>query len=190
MLIQLLLLILDAVFSFMSGVLLARFLMQWLRLPFRNPVGNFVVAASDWMVRPARRIIPGLFGLDLSSLVLAWLLQTVLLVLTVLLHGAGFGDGALLAVLALVGVLDTLRSAVYLVIGAVIVSAVLSWVNPYSPIGPLVNGLARPFLRPFQRIIPPVGNVDLSPLALLLVLQVALFLLNSLKASLLGFGFA
>ena len=190
MLIQLMLFILDTVFGFLAGVLLARFLMQWLRLPFRNPVGSFVIAASDWLVKPTRRIIPGLFGLDLSSLVLAWLLQTLLLLLTLLLHGVGFGDGALLPVLALVGVVETLRSAVYLVIGAVIVSAVLSWVNPYSPISPLVNGLARPFLRPFQRIIPPIGNVDLSPLALLLVLQIVLFLLASLKGSLLGFGFA
>jgi YggT family protein len=181
MLTQLLLLILDTVVGFMSGILLMRFLMQWLRMPFRNPVGHFVLAASDWLVRPARRFIPGLFGLDLASLLPAWLLQCLMLGLTLLLTGHSPDGAAGLGLVALAGAVDTLRLAVYLVIAAVLGVVVLSWVNPHSPLAPLLNGLARPFLHPFQRIIPPVGNVDLSPLVLLLVLQIALFLLDAVK---------
>ena len=70
-------------------------------------------------------------------------------------------------------------------IGAVIVSAVFSWVNPYAPLAAVFDTLTRPLLRPFRRFIPPVGGVDLSPLALLLVLQIALFVLDGLRRSIL-----
>ncbi|MDD5295567.1 MAG: YggT family protein [Rhodocyclaceae bacterium] len=184
MLSQLLLMVLDTVFGFVSGILLLRFMMQWLRLPFRNPVGNFVLAASDWLVKPARRVIPGLWGMDLASLVPAWLLQCLLLGLKLAfsLHPA---SASALPMLLLAGMVETLRLAVYLVIGAVLGVVVLSWVNSHSPLSPLLNGMARPFLRPFQRLIPPVGNVDLSPLVLLLLLQILLFLLDALKGMLL-----
>jgi YggT family protein len=185
MLIQLVLLILNTVFAFMSGILLVRFLMQWLRMPFRNAVGSFVLAASDWLVRPVRRVVPGLWGMDLSSLVLAWLLQCLLLILTLALFGKITGNPLGLAMLFLVGALETLRIGVYLIIGAVLGVVVLSWVNPRSPLAPLLNRLASPFLSPLQRIIPLVGNVDLSPLVLLLLLQILLFLMDAVRASLL-----
>ena len=74
---------------------------------------------------------------------------------------------------------------VYLLIGVVIVSAVLSWINPHAPIAPLIHGLADPFLRPFRRIVPPIAGVDLSPLVLLLVLQVVLMVITSVQAGVL-----
>lgn len=182
MLIQILLFVLDAVCSFLTMALLARFAMQWARAPFRNPLGQFVVAITDWMVRPLRRVIPGLFGLDMPSLLLAWLWQVVN-------QGIVLGlSGVLLAVspaptlvVALLALLEVAKSGLYLAIGAVIVSAVLSWVNPYAPMADVFNALSRPLLRPFRRIIPPVGGVDLSPLALLLLLQIGLFVIASLR---------
>jgi YggT family protein len=184
MLTQIILFVLDTVCGFMTLALLVRFAMQWARVPFRNPLGQFIVAVTDWMVRPLRRLIPGLFGLDMASLFLAWLWQ-------VAYQGIALGfTGVLVAVsaapaivVALLALLEVAKISLYLVIGAVIVSAVFSWVNPYAPLADVFNTLTRPLLRPFRRVIPAVGGVDLSPLALLLVLQIALFVIASLRHS-------
>src|SRR3990170_8874315 len=77
----------DVVAGFFVYLLLARFLFQWLRVPFRNVLGEFVIAVTNWMVLPARRVIPSLAGLDLASLLLAWLLQALLLYALLLIAG-------------------------------------------------------------------------------------------------------
>jgi len=182
MLTQIILFILDTVCGFMAVVLLARFAMQWARTSFRNPLGQFIVAVTDWMVRPVRRLVPSLFGLDTASLLLAWLWQMVYqglaLGLSGVLHAVSPAPTLVVAALA---ALEVAKIGLYLVIGAVVVSAVFSWVNPYAPLAEVFNTLTRPLLRPFRRVIPPVGGVDLSPLALLLVLQIALFIVASLR---------
>jgi YggT family protein len=156
--------------------LLLRFYLQWARAGYRNPVSQFVNALTDFMVLPARRVIPGLWGLDLASPILAWLVQYVELALITLIKGSGTGAsfGATLAPLALVAALMVVKLALYTVMIVVILQALMSWVNPYSPLAPLLNALARPFLRVFQKRIPPVGNVDLSPLFVIVVCQLLL----------------
>ncbi|MBI4754181.1 MAG: YggT family protein [Betaproteobacteria bacterium] len=188
MLTQLLLMIINAIGAFIVGLLLVRFLMQWTRVSFRNQVGHFVTSLTDWLVLPLRRFVPGILGLDLATLVGAWLVQTLLVLVEVWLRGLPFGATALagLGIVLVLGFFEILRLGVYVIIGIVLISAVLSWVNPYAPLAPLFNGLARPFLRPLQRVIPTVANIDLSPLVLLLLLQVVLVLLNSLRANLMG----
>ncbi len=185
MLTQLILFILDAVIGFFSILLIARFMMQWQRVSFRNQLGAFIVAATDWAVLPTRRVVPGLFGLDLSSFVLAWLAQTLLVLVEFWLRDLPVGNapGAAVLVVALLGVIATIKMMLYVLIGAVIIAAVLSWVNPYSPVAPIFNALTRAFLAPVQRVIPPIANVDLSPLVLLLILQVILVLVAYLRAS-------
>ena len=183
MLTNLLLLILEAVTGFFVFLLLIRFYMQWLRVSFRNQLGQFVVTLTDWLVRPARRVIPGLFGLDLPSLAGALVLHGGFLAIAFWLKHFSFGAhaGIAVAIILAIAVIELLRFSVYLLIGIVLIAAVLSWVNPHAPLAPLFNGLSRPFLRPFQRLIPPIAQVDLSPLVLLLVLQVALMLLAWLR---------
>ena len=183
MLTNLLLLILEAVTGFFVFLLLVRFYMQWLRVSFRNQLGRFVVTVTDWLVRPARKIIPGLFGLDMPSLTGALVLHSGYLTLAFWLKRFSFGAHAGIAVpvILAIAVVELLRFSVYLLIGVVLFSAILSWVNPHAPLAPLFNSLSRPFLRPFQRLIPPIAHVDLSPLVLLLVLQVALTLLAWLR---------
>ena len=184
MFVQIILFVLESVCGFLTLALLVRFAMQWARTPFRNPLGQFIIAVTDWMVRPVRRLIPGLFGLDMASLFLAWFWQVVY-------EATALGFSGVLSavspaptlVVALLALLDVAKTGLYLVIGAVIVSAVFSWVNPYAPLAEVFNTLTRPLLRPFRRIIPPVGGVDLSPLALLLVLQIALFVIAGLRNS-------
>lgn len=183
MLTNLLLLILEAVTGFFVFLLLVRFYMQWLRVSFRNQLGRFVVTVTDWLVRPARRIIPGLFGLDMPSLAGALILHSGYLTLAFWLKRFSFGTHAGIAVPVILAIaaIELLRFSVYILIGVVLFSAILSWVNPHAPLAPLFNSLSRPFLRPFQRLIPPIANVDLSPLVLLLALQVALTLLAWLR---------
>jgi YggT family protein len=183
MLTNLLLLILEAVAGFFVFLLLIRFYMQWLRVSFRNQLGRFVVTVTDWLVRPARRVIPGLHGLDMPSLAGALVLHSAYLTIAFWLKHFSFGAHAGIAVpvILAIAMVELLRFSVYLLIGVVLISAVLSWVNPHAPLAPLFNSLSRPFLRPFQRLIPPIAQVDLSPLVLLLVLQVALMLLAWLR---------
>jgi YggT family protein len=183
MLIEIFLLIVGTACDLLALAFLARFVMQWARLPFRNPVGQFVIAVTDWAVRPVRRLVPGLLGFDLASLLLAWLVQCVYLGLAAGLTGA-VGSPAAAGLVALAAALAILRLCIYLAMGVVIVAALLSWINPYAPMAPFFNALAAPLLRPFQRLIPPIGGVDLSPIALLLVLQVLLMVLNGLAGGL------
>ena len=173
----------DVVVGFFVYLLLARFLFQWLRVPFRNILGEFIIAATNWMVAPARRVIPSLAGLDLASLLLAWLLQALLLYVLYLIAGIDFSSAPGIGAGALAGLalIDLVRFALYIFVFALIVQAVLSWVNPYSPVGPLFDALTRPFLRPIRRFVPPLGNVDLSPLVLIVLLQVLLIPLAELR---------
>jgi YggT family protein len=166
----------DAVVSFFVFLLLARFHFQWLRVPFRNPAGEFVLATTSWLVVPVRRVVPGFAGLDLPTLLLAYLLQALGLWAQAAIVGA---EPAVLTI-AVIALIDMVRYSLYILIFAVIVQAVLSWVNPYTPLAPVFDALTRPFLRPLRRLVPPVGGVDLTSLILLLVLYVLLIVVNQL----------
>lgn len=189
MLTNLLLLILDAVAGFFVFLLLIRFYMQWLRVSFRNRLGQFVIAVTDRLVRPARRFIPGLFGLDLSSFVVALALHGGYLAIAFWLKRFSFGAGVSVAVpvILAIALVELMRFSVYLLTAVVLISVVLSWLNPHAPLAPLFHNLSRPFLKPFQRLIPPIANVDLSPLILLLGLQVVLMVLAWLRVLLIPF---
>lgn len=182
MLLQILDLLLGTAAGLLTTALLARVWMQWVRAPFRNPLGQFVLAVTDWAVRPARRIVPGLFGLDLASILIAWLAQITYFGLL-----AGFsGLAAIVTPDAVIGVawaagLALLRMQIYLLMGIVIVAALLSWINPYSPFAPVLDLLARPLLQPVRRFLPALGGFDLSPLVALLLCEVALIVLASLQ---------
>jgi len=171
--------LIDTIVTFIVLLLLARFHFQWLRVPFRNPVGEFVLAGTNWAVMPARRVVPGLAGLDFASLLLAWAAQALGLWAQVAIAG---GEPAIVAVLAVAAV-DLLRYSLYILIFAVIVQAVLSWVNPYTPFAPVFDALTRPFLRPIRRFVPLLGQFDISPIVLLILLQVVLIPLGHLRAA-------
>jgi len=166
--------LLETVFNLFVLAALLRFYMQALRAPFRNPFAVFVVALTDFAVKPLRRIIPGLGGYDLASLLVAWLFELLLLVLLVLLIYQGFPAGGSIGALIFLAFVKLIRLSIYLLIGAVLVQAVLSWVSPYHPMMPFFDTLTRPFLRPVRKILPTVGGVDLSPLVVLVVCQLIL----------------
>lgn len=177
MLTQTLIYVLETLVDLFVLAVLTRFYAQLLRASFRNPLAQFIVALTDWAIKPLRRMVPALMGLDTASFLLAWVAQialwTVVLALLDLVSSSEPLFWPLLAGYALVKVL---KLSLYLLMGVVVFEAVLSWVAPFHPMRPFFDALGRPFLRPLRRIVPLVGGVDLSPLILLIVLQVVLML--------------
>ena len=145
-------------------IVLLRFILQLVRADFYNPLSQFVVRATQPLVRPLRRLIPGLAGLDLASLILAIVVQLLLMALTLLLMG--LFEAALLPQLlvwALIGVTSLL---IKLFFYALIASVILSWVAPHShnPGAQLVGQICEPLLAPIRRLLPSLGGLDLSPI--------------------------
>ena len=171
--------LLDAVVSFFCALFLLRFMMQLLRVSFAGQLGNFVVTLTNWAVKPLRRVIPGLGGLDWSSLFAAFALQLLLAGLIVGASGHVIeADPASVALMvAWLAIRGVLRLAVYILIGALILQAVLSWINPYSPLSAPAHQLTRPLLDPIRRFVPLISGIDLSPLVAILLLQVVLMFL-------------
>jgi YggT family protein len=162
---------------------LLRFYLQLMRAPARNPISNFVMAITDFAVRPLRKFIPGVSSMDLASLVWAWLAEILLLLVFYTVMGSNLlmgGPFALPGTMFLAFV-RLIRFSLHLLIFVVIVQAVFSWVNPYHPIRPVFDALTRPFLRPVRRILPLVGGVDLSPVVILVGCQLLLFGMSALE---------
>lgn len=177
-------LLIDTLGMLFVYLLLLRFHMQWLRAPFRNPVGEFIAALTNWAVLPVRRVIPGVLGLDAATLLLAWLVQALVMALLLSLKGYDFGgaSGIAVGVLAVMSALELVAASIKLLIGAAIVQAILSFISPYSVLMPVLDALTRRFYAPFRRFIPPIGGIDLSPLFLILAAQIALIVLDRVKA--------
>jgi len=169
--------LLDVAFGLFTYAFLLRFAMQWLRAPFRNPVGQALIALTDWAVKPVRRVLPGHKGLDWATLLLAWLAQYLWLVALGLLSGLAAKGGIAFAVFAVVAVVELVKAALWLLIVVVFVQAILSWVAPDGPIAGLLNALTWRFLSPIRRRIPPIGGtLDLSALVVIVLAQLALML--------------
>lgn len=179
MFIQILSFLLDVVAGLLGGACLLRLYMQLQRIPFGNPVGRFVFALTDWIVLPIRKLLPGYRRWDWSSLIAAYLFELAQFGVIWLLIGRG--QPGLVPLLALFGLVRLVISGA---IGLVVVYAILSWVQADSPIGDVIDRLCAPLLRPFRRFIPLVGGFDLSPLALLVVLQVLAIIVANLQDTL------
>lgn len=175
-LIQIAAFLIETVFGFFVFLVLLRFLLQSLRAPFHNPIGQFTIALTDWIVRPLRGIIPPFRRQDLASLVAAWLLILVKILLLMLLLGMPILIGNLL----MLSGIDLLRDMLRLIMLVVIVQIVVSWINPQNPLSFVLNALTRPFYRLF-RFVPPVGQFDLSPLFVLLAINILLILLPDFR---------
>ena len=158
-------------------VLLLRFYLQLAHAPFRHPLCQFSMAITNFIVLPLRRLVPSFRSYDVATMLAAWLVALLTLVFILLVSPLPFFPvlPQTWLILALLGVLTLFKQSLYLLMGAVIVQAVLSWVNPYNPLTPILEILTRPFLRPFRWA--RVGGIDLSPLILFLIIQVMLMLL-------------
>ena len=145
-------------------IVLLRFILQLVRADFYNPLSQFTVKATQPLLKPLRRIIPGFGGLDLASLALAILVQLVLMVLVILIAGANPASvGLQLLVWAIIAVTSLFLKIFFF---AMIISVILSWVAPgsYNPGAQLVNQICEPLLAPFRRLLPNLGGLDISPI--------------------------
>jgi len=170
-----LLLILNTVFGLFTYAFLLRFLMQSQRAPFRNPIGQAVAALTDWAVKPLRRVLPGFKGQDTSTLVLSWLAQLLWLVATSVVVNRTMPGGSVLFALALIAPIELFKAFLWILIVTVIIQAVLSWFGPDTPLAGFLNAMTFRFLAPIRRVIPPIGgSLDLSPLILIVLIQLVL----------------
>jgi YggT family protein len=152
----------QVVFGLYVLVVVLRFLLQVLRADFYNPVSQLVVKLTTPVLRPLRRLIPGAWGLDLSSLLLAWVLTAIELALMAGLLGIDFHALAPLAW----AIAELVALVLNIFLFAIVVQAVLSWVSTgrYSPAGAVLESLTSPLLRPLRRLIPAVSALDLTPM--------------------------
>ncbi|KQZ86501.1 MULTISPECIES: YggT family protein [unclassified Pseudomonas] len=150
-------------------IVLLRFILQLVRANFYNPLCQFAVKATQPLLKPLRRVIPSMFGLDMSSLVLALVVQMALFAVILLLSGYSV-DALLLAPWALIGIFALFLKILF---WAMIISVILSWVAPgsHNPGAELVQQITEPVLAPFRRIIPNLGGLDISPIFAFIALQ-------------------
>ncbi|XYQ84674.1 YggT family protein [Pseudomonas syringae] len=163
-------------------LILLRFVLQLVRANFYNPLSQFIVKATQPLLKPLRRIIPSISGLDMSSLVLAIIVQMILMALTLLLIIGTTGDPLLLLLWSIISVTALFLKIFFF---ALIISVILSWVAPGSnnPGAELVNQICEPALAPFRRIVPNLGGLDISPILAFLVLKLLdMLVINNLAA--------
>lgn len=177
--------LLEVAAGLLSGVCLLRLYMQYQRIPMSarsgNPMGKFIFAFTDWLVLPLRKVVPAVGRWDMASLVAAFLVQLAqFAVLWALL-----GMGASVASVLVYAIFGLVRMTVSGLTGLVIVYAVLSWVQTQSYLSDLLERLVMPVLIPIRRVLPLVGGIDLSPLVLLVLLQVVGIILGYLQAAVL-----
>lgn len=164
-------LIVDAIAVLLGSALLLRFWMQAIRVRPPAQVAQFTFQLSDWLVRPLRRIVPGMGGYDWASLIGAFL---VVLLATSVLFIAGWEAHMVL----LVACERFLSWILYGFMALLVIEAIFSWVNPQAPLAPFIRALNEPLLRPIRKVVPLVGNLDLSLLVALILLQIAQILLG------------
>jgi YggT family protein len=171
--------LIDVFFGLFTYALLLRLVMQFMRAPFRNPLGQAVMALTDWMVKPLRKVLPGYRGVDWASLVAAFVFQFAWLLALQLTFGRAFALlGIGLAFLLVATVIALVKALLWLVIIVVFAQAILSWVAPDGPVAGVLNALTFPLLRPVRRVVPPIGGtLDLSPLIVIVIAQLLLITL-------------
>jgi YggT family protein len=171
--------LIDVVFGLLTYTLLLRLVMQVMRAPFRNPLGQAVIALTDWIVKPLRKVLPGLRGIDWASVIAAYLSQFLWLLALYFAFGRGFallGPG--LPFLAIAALIALVKALLWLTIIVVFAQAILSWVAPDGPLAGVLNALTFPLLRPVRRVVPPLGGtLDLSPLIVIVLAQLLLITL-------------
>lgn len=180
MLTQILLSSLQILTSFYLTIVLLRFLLQLARADFYNPITQFVVRATNPLLVPLRRVIPGWGGIDGASLVLAILVQSLVFVLMLLATDQGFAIDILM--LLTWSVVYVLWLIVKIYFWSLIAVIILSWIAPANPHPAiqLLMQITEPVMKPFRKILPPMGGLDLSPILVFLVLNAVSLLVNHL----------
>ena len=156
-------------------IVLLRFLLQMVRADFYNPLSQFIVKATSPVLKPMRRIIPGLFGVDIASLLLAYGLQVIENALLFAFKGISLNP--LFLLWYSIGSLLTLLLYIYFF--AILIQVIVSWVSPgtYNPVTAIIHQISEPVMRPARKILPPFSGMDLSPILVFIGLNILLMLI-------------
>ncbi len=160
-------------------VFLMRFWMPLTRADFRNPLAQAILKITSPAIVPLRRLLPSVGRVDTATVVVLLVLQTLLVLLLLQLRGASFPP----LDVALVVVLELAIRSLYLFFFVILLSVILSWLAPqaYNPVIAMIGSMAEPVLRPFRRLVPTVGGLDISPVFAIILLQAGVILLQSLR---------
>ena len=173
----------QVIFGFYTLMVMLRFLLQLVRADFHNPVSQFVLTLTTPVLKPLRRYIPGYRGLDMTSLLVAWLVKTVEIAIILLLSGAaGVAHAILWAIPALVSLVFMIFTV------SIFIGVLLSWFQAgYShPVAGVVHSLNAPILQLARRFVPVISGIDLAPLAAILALTVLKMLVMPILYALVG----
>jgi YggT family protein len=159
--------------NLLTFALLLRFYLQWFKAPFQNPLGQMAIALTDFIVKPARKWIPSWNKKDISTILLAIFVQLLLILIILLLKQFPFslaGSHAWVNA-CLLALVKVVRLSFDLFFYALFLQAILSWVNPNTPIAGVLDSLTRPILMPIRRFVPIMGGMDFSALIAMILLQ-------------------
>jgi len=184
---NILLLLVDIAFQLFGIALILRAWIYAIRLHPFNPYSQAILRVTDWLVQPIRRAVPASGRFDWPSILACWLSAIVYLLLTWLLGMGGLPSLASTVPLLLTGLLIGLKWLFNVIVWVTLIQAVLSWINPLSPIMPVLYTLTAPLLDPIRRALPRTGGLDFSPLILLVIAQVLMMVINHLAFSAFGF---
>lgn len=173
--------LIKTILDFLAANFLLRFYLQRIQAPYQNPLSHSVIAMTNFAIKPLRRIIPSLGKIDTSSLLAAFLSQLILYS-TLAVSGnlpliSTFSKGAILLLFSLVGLV---KISLYLVMIVLIVYVILGWVAPHNPISEVLNTMTKPMLKTVRKYVPQVNFLDLSPLIVGILAQIALIVMHHL----------
>jgi len=167
--------IIQTIFGLYILAVMLRFVLQWLRADFYNPLAQAIVKITNPPLKPMRRFIPGLGGLDFAAIILMVVLQMVAILIVASISGQNAGPGAIF----FLTIAELLSLFLNVFLFAILIQVIVSWINPgsHNPAMSVIHTITEPVMRPARRVIPPIGGLDLSPLVAILVLQLVKMLL-------------
>jgi len=150
--------LIDILLHLYITALMLRIILQWVRADFYNPVSQFIIKITNPVVKPMRKIIPGLWGIDLATLIIVLILSSIK---TLVVYGLLPANILIIKI-----IIETIDLTLSVFLYAIIIQAILSWVNPdpYNPVVGLLNSITWPILKHFRKLIPNMGGFDISPI--------------------------
>ncbi|HAU69489.1 MAG TPA: YggT family protein [Gammaproteobacteria bacterium] len=168
-------LIIDTIIGLYLYIILVRFWMQWVRADFRNPVGQFVISTTSPFIIPLRKLLPPIGMVDTATLVFA-LIVAIIKVAALFAVVSSMPSAVNILVF---GASEVLRSSIHIFMASVFIMIIASWIasGSYNPIVSVAQQIAHPLMAPAQRLLPNIGGFDLSPILVILFLNLSLVLL-------------
>jgi YggT family protein len=168
--------LINTFFDLYIFVLMVRILLVVVHADFFNPLSQFIIKLTKFLIIPLRRVIPNYKNIELASVLMVVLLECIKFLLLGLIAGNTINFSGLM----ILACADALKTLINLFFYAILLQAIMSWFNQgYSSISAILAQLTSPILRPFRRTIPPIGGIDISPLAVMIVLQLIIILFIS-----------